>query len=545
MQRQAKEDRLVFRKQDRIGANDAEEDGAFLAQCFVDTGDLHVLRDCARAERIVLGRTGCGKSALLLRLLQEEERAIEVRPENLALSYISNSNILRFFEALGVNLEPFYKLIWRHAFSVELLRSRLGFKDASIKVSLIDKVKAKLKGGQYSSAIRYLETWGNKFWEETEHRVKEITSKVEDTLRGAIKGSPVPLELSAEGVRTISQERKTEIVQRAQRVVNEAHVPQLNQILDIVKDVLDDDQQRYYIVIDRLDESWAEDQLRYKLIMALIETVKDFRRVPNAKIVIALRVDLLQRVYRGARTAGFQEEKLDSLCLKLRWQASTLTEMLDTRVNHVFRDRYSKNRVLTCQDVMAEMRRDSNPVDYILERTFLRPRDAICFLNECIVAAEGRAKIALKDIRVAEATYSHGRLQSVADEWHVEYPNLLVFAKVLLSNVNSQGQLSEIAPYNVLADRCLSLQSRPLADDDLRRACSQVVEENLPCTHLLHAAVAMFFRVGIVAVKFAATEPYTWHADAGRLVDVTEFSESTSVRIHPMFWAALGINPIT
>src|SRR5664280_895025 len=114
------EDRLVFRKQDRIGAMDAEEDAAFLSDCFVDTGDLELLEDCQRPERIVLGRTGSGKTALLLRLL-EQPYAIEIRPENLALSYITNSTILQFFEQLGVNLDPFYKLIWRHAFCVELL----------------------------------------------------------------------------------------------------------------------------------------------------------------------------------------------------------------------------------------------------------------------------------------------------------------------------------------------------------------------------------------------------------------------------------------
>src|SRR5690606_38961757 len=105
-----KEDRIVLRKQDRIGATDAEEDAAFLADCFVDTGELDLLRDCCRPERLVVGRTGAGKTALLLRLRESEQRCIEVRPENLALSYISNSTILQFFEALGVNLDPFYKL---------------------------------------------------------------------------------------------------------------------------------------------------------------------------------------------------------------------------------------------------------------------------------------------------------------------------------------------------------------------------------------------------------------------------------------------------
>jgi len=56
---------FIFKKLDSVGAAAAEEDKRFLKACFVDTGDLDVLRDCADPRRIVLGRTGSGKTALL------------------------------------------------------------------------------------------------------------------------------------------------------------------------------------------------------------------------------------------------------------------------------------------------------------------------------------------------------------------------------------------------------------------------------------------------------------------------------------------------
>lgn len=62
-------DKFYFRNRDSIGAADAGDDLDTLRDCFVDTGDLAVLRDCAKPERIVLGRTGTGKTALLSRLL--------------------------------------------------------------------------------------------------------------------------------------------------------------------------------------------------------------------------------------------------------------------------------------------------------------------------------------------------------------------------------------------------------------------------------------------------------------------------------------------
>ncbi|HZF53423.1 MAG TPA: hypothetical protein VE093_32460 [Polyangiaceae bacterium] len=534
-------DRIVFRKQDTIGAHDAEEDGGFLAECFVDTGDLAVLRDFTRSERIVVGRTGTGKSALLLRLLDLEDRAIEVKPENLALSFISNSTILRFFEELGVNLGIFYKLIWRHAFCVEILRKHFNKSPGNERVSLLEKVRAFFKGGQYASALQYLERWGDRFWEETEYRIKEITTKVEDSLKGAVKGDLLSAGLSSELATSLSEERKAEIIQRAQRVVNDAHVPQLNQILELVDAVLDDEQKKYLIVIDRLDEAWVDDSLRYKLIMALIDTVKDFRRVKRAKVVISIRLDLLHRVYANARTAGFQEEKLQSLYLRMQWTKDDLTNLIDARVNRLFRDRYAKKRTLHHDDILVGSKKGESPMDYMLARTFMRPRDIIVFFNTCIAAAEGKSRISMKDIHACERDYSTARLQSLADEWFSDFPNLRKAAEALLTGRPTCGKCTSVMPPGVVESACLELSTSGLADDDLVKAAALVVHEGRPALEMVRTAVRVFHRVGLLGVKLTATEKTSWFSDSWRQLDGSTISETTSVEVHPMFCAALSI----
>lgn len=71
-------------------------DHAFLRECFIDTGDIELLLDCNDHRRIVLGRTGSGKTALLAQLSERTNRVINIKPESLALAYISNSTILPF-----------------------------------------------------------------------------------------------------------------------------------------------------------------------------------------------------------------------------------------------------------------------------------------------------------------------------------------------------------------------------------------------------------------------------------------------------------------
>ena len=112
-----------FRRTDIIGVASAEDDAEFLKTCFVKTEEYEALKDKEDIRQIVLGRTGSGKSALFERLKQEEEeRTISIEPRELALTYVSNSSVIKYFSDLGVNLDPFYKLLWRHVLTVEILR---------------------------------------------------------------------------------------------------------------------------------------------------------------------------------------------------------------------------------------------------------------------------------------------------------------------------------------------------------------------------------------------------------------------------------------
>src|SRR5689334_22778791 len=116
-------DKFKFRRHASIGSAAAEEDEKFLSACFVDTGDLSTLIDCRDPKRIILGRTGSGKTALLNRLTEIKD-AVLINPESLAFNYLTNSNILQFFLEAGVNLDLFFKLLWRHVFTVELIKKK-------------------------------------------------------------------------------------------------------------------------------------------------------------------------------------------------------------------------------------------------------------------------------------------------------------------------------------------------------------------------------------------------------------------------------------
>ena len=424
---------FVFRKHAVIGATAAEQDHKFLDECFIDNGDIDVLADCSNPKRIILGRTGSGKSSLLYKLAKCRENVIDLPPEALSLSYISNSGIIRYLEENGVKLDIFYTMLWKHVFTVELLKKKFNIKDEEAKNKFLQWLAPLFeRNKKKEQALRYLETWGKNFWNETEYRIKEFTTTLEDTLKDSLGANLHGVQFETSSESKISTEERAEIINRAQRVVNEVQVKDLYEVINLLSDhVFHDPQEHYYIMIDRLDDNWVDDSIKYKLIRALFESIKTFQKVQNVKIIATIRTDLLHDVIERTRSQGFQEEKFHSMYLKVNWNERQIESILSSRVGKLIRDQYTKTRV-DIHDILPDRYIDGvSPIKYIIDRTFLRPREAIQFFNDCLDKAEGKATISIKNIRDAEPEYSRTRLRSLGDEWHILCPNIYDSFKLL------------------------------------------------------------------------------------------------------------------
>ncbi len=292
------ETEFVFRKNDNIGAAAAEDDVEYLSECFVDTGDFAALVDCENSKRIIVGRTGAGKSALLSKISEEKQHVVQLSPHALSLNYIANSNVIQFFEEIGLNLTPFYMLLWKHVLVVELLRAKYKIKTEDSQRTTMSRLRGLLykKDHIKDAAVEYLETWGNRFWLTTEERISELTEKVEKKLSGSLEGSECGLPLSIEAARSLTKEQKTEVLQRGKKAVSEVQIRALESIIEVLNDeVFSDYLEHYYVTVDTLDEEWVDDRIKYRLIKALIDSIRSFKRVENVKIIIALRQDVLDK----------------------------------------------------------------------------------------------------------------------------------------------------------------------------------------------------------------------------------------------------------
>jgi hypothetical protein len=110
---------------------------------------------------------------------------------------VSNSTILRFLRDLGVKLDIFFRLLWRHVFSIEILKRRFKIIDETQKRTFFERMHDTFRNREQRQALDYLRKWGGeKFWEETDYRIREITTKLETEVEQSV-GAEVAARIAA------------------------------------------------------------------------------------------------------------------------------------------------------------------------------------------------------------------------------------------------------------------------------------------------------------------------------------------------------------
>ncbi len=272
-----------------------------------------------------------------------------------------------------------------------------------------------------------------------------------------------------------------------------------------------------------------------------MDTVRKFRKVNNVKIILALRQDLLDKVLHSVHESGFQEEKDESLYLDLVWNPKLLVELIDKRISSLVKRKYTKEDV-TSENIFCSKVDGISPLNYMISRTFVRPRDLILFVNECIKLAESHRTITATMIKKAEADYSYKRLQSLATEWLTIYPNLKYILS-MFEGMNEHFKVSELNEEWFLdryADQAEFIDSAK--PDALVNVVNKLFEERSPnLTSLRGNFLRLLFRTGFIGVKSNPGSSTSWSTDTRFSIPQGQIKPSSTIYIHPMFYRALDI----
>lgn len=532
--------KFKFQKHLDIGAPDAETDN-ILMDAFIESDALKALLNMNNQKSVLIGRTGSGKSAILKYIEETEERVVRIKPEAMSLRYLTNSTILNYFNSLNVNLTFFYKVLWKHVFIVELLKLYFG-ENTSKKQNFFDSITEKIKtklgktNPKKEKAIKYLKNWSNDFWASTEHRIKELEKTIQTkfTEETGVKVHGF-IELKDKKEDAESQRILSEIKNKAERVINESQADEIFEIINIMEEELFIDlQKRYFIIIDDLDKEWIPSDIRYDMIGSMIEVIKEFQPMKGAKIVISLRDNLFQLIFSGHKHKGGQREKFKSLYVNIDWTEEELKDLLEKRLEII------SDRNLTIRGAFEKNYDGKTGFEYMLERTFLRPRDVISFVNHAIENANNKSYFTLDIIKKAEVYYSIDRLQALEDEWGENYGQIKPICDFLVGRYNGFNlkNLKEDYFEDIYFDEDYTNRYK----GELLELIHKLRTDNIKFNAFAKEIIFLLYFIGIVGIKKGANYKTCFFYDKDVMLTPNDINNDCKVYVHKAFNSVLKIN---
>lgn len=529
-----------------LGGEQAEAD-PLLRTSFLATSQYEMLSTPDDPKCFIVGRTGSGKSAMLQQIEEDHVgHVIRITPEDLSMPYISGLDGIKLLVDNGVHMAPFFSALWKHIFLVEIIRHRYTVNTPAAKQNFLASLRAKISQDRSKlAALEYLDEFGDKFWCETDERVREITDRFEREVNAQAGIAAGTLGLNA-GVSTggiRSTEQRVERVARFQRIVNETQMPRLNKMIAVLnEDILDSAHNFTWIVIDDLDRDWVDEAIVNDLIHALFAAVNEMKRVRNLKIIVALRTNLFATLDFSSRSGG-QEEKFRALTTTIRWTHQEIQGMLDQRVQAAAQRSGLGGLSSTADILPTKNTRRGNPLDFILRRTMMRPRDALAYLNVCHELSGGRPGVSWDTINDAEPHYSHNRLLALRDEWKSAYPGIdQVFAKF----AGSPTVMSPASFYSYLDSIAMLLASSSFTGRDWLMELTKSVWEGPAIEegdlHAFRPLVELLFNIGFIGFRQAKPKAIFSQDLPEFLTQHHAFDSITAFVVHPAFWSTLGIS---
>lgn len=537
--------KIQIKKNTGIGESCAEDDERYLQSCFIEKHEIENVLSFENNSSIILGRTGTGKTAIINQIKNDSQyytRALD--PEALFFQYVSNSKTFDFFLAMGANLDVIFSLLWKHIILVESIK--LYFESRSALEKTFSQFNSKSR-----NLSRYLDKWEADFWSNSEVSMKEIVEKLESNLSARAGVEASQIKLGAKGALNYAIEEKLQVRQNIMTAVNTPIYSLLHKAIEDLNSLTSGKASSFYIVIDELDENWIVDDFKYRLLRALLESIRKFRKVRRLKVIVAMRNDLYERTIAETSEAGFQAEKHKGLIEEISWTREELFKLVDTRISMMFEWKYTKKSV-GYYDIFSRQVRKIDSFDYINKRTLGKPRDIIEFVNEIFKVSSGSIitlganQISQKNIFEAEKNYSAERKQAVEEEWSTIHPQLSEYINIIYSlkenfsfeNVTIDQRLDEIA---------LTLSTNNLVEikDHVRIAADKYLEISVPKrkNQLKQEIFAVLYKVGVLSVKLTAKSGYQNSMQNKVILQSSAISLSTKFAVNPMFWNTLGITP--
>ena len=518
-----KMNKYIFRKNDRIGNLEAETD-SFLDNCFFESDVFKGIVNFDPSsenpdftKRVIVGRTGSGKTALLKQIISHSNVKSHdvIEAENTVFEHIKNNRFISELVSNNVDLRVFYKSLWLHVLLVKVIHQVYRSTNASFFEMISNLGSSKKKPYKPEVVQEYMDLYKHNFFND--NIVSEITEKMQHDLSGKIsfEGLNAGAGVRSENLKKVQRETSS--------YVSRELIRRQKELVKVINEEFSDNKQQKTVVIsiDDLDKSWlSSSSIRYDFIDSLLDAFKELLDIESIKVIISIRTDILMGIYENTMRQG---EKDLSLIYAISWNKTEIRKILDLRINRLIKNKYSSRQDVSFADVfnfdVGGVRAD----EFIISRTMLRPRDAIDFVNTCLSKCDGEVAMNEEIVLEAEEGYYTTRKNALIKEWQSIYP----YIKDYLDSLKFL-KADEFNPSTLdvsIKDQVLTyLMDRPLKnkEDGLHETRTTNFDE----------LVMVWFVVGVIG--FRKSEKLTIYSSFEKQeVDITELDRM--FRLHPLF----------
>lgn len=517
----------------------AETDDEFLRNCFYEHPAYRIMSDLTDPRSLLVGSTGSGKSAIIKMIDDRCKNVSVIDLSEVAMTYINNSDAISFLRSLNVDLSPFFNYFWRHVICLSYIRLKFDVGDETSSQVAFRKLKQFMRGGDKNRerAIRYLEIYENIFWKTMDVNAKEISQQLMDSINKNLSFEMGKFSSSANYLNEISLCEKESIIRKIQSFIDPTMLSELSEVMSLLKEYDENFDESLYITIDGIDENWVGGDIKYQMINSLINSLKPLRRLDKLKLVIALRSDIFENLIRQNHHGSFQSDKYEDYIFRLRWDKDQLKELLNKRINFLFRKKYNSENVFF-EDVFSTKVRNEDTLGYMLARTLLRPRDIIDFSNECFKNSKGKSNVNQSSLVRAEEIYSERRYRSLAEEWRLTFPSIKNIMREVLEHKKRRFYFKDLINEEFSNKILLCVDS----NDEIFKLVDRILKSNpdYRFEDFVGIVLERLYIIGSIGVKISPQTSLKWfHVSHEPFPNILPDS---SISIHPMLYEACKVS---
>ena len=503
--------------------NTAAEREENLNDYYVDNEYFQSAIDPNSKKAFFIGRTGVGKTAILEKIKRSpKQNIISINPEDFAFKIMERSAVLKQLTDWEINLDLFYKTMWKYIFVTEILKQIYG----NQKKSWFEEQVLKWKSD--SVAIRAYNFLQRNDELESGISFNEKIEKIIQKLECSVQVAEVTLKVGYSPNKTLTKDEE-------KKIYNAIKTFEFTDINYFIKHLDQNILNKYgfIILIDDLDKNWIQNKIGINFTRCLFETIFDINNSKHLRLLVSLRTNLFNQLKFN------QREKFSPYIDYIFWNDEKMKEIVEKRFKAIGIDSYSNIwKFIFPEEITVGHQKRHKTFDYLLSRSNMRPRDILLFISYAIGNSIGKNKITMDAMIKAEETYSKDRLNALEDEWQNPYINI---GKIFNFFRRCPHKLDKESFYAIIGNITLDVlekEEKKNLGDWLWIVEGSYIKKDKDWDS--SKLIDLLYKMGFIGIKETPSSKTRYIHD-GQGLDIPYINEDTKFYINPCYHRALAV----